>query len=159
MTIRRSRVTRSMPDDATATPEACARVTERHARSPAKDDREHRSLRLELAAQRPDVSELRDPDNDQQALIASLRREAAIRDEQLAGLRERLGVAEHELEDLRAIRDALTPPELPHRPGLDLATAFLPASAEQVSGDFYLVVEGPQDLTVLARVAAFAYGA
>jgi hypothetical protein len=85
---------------------------------PGKDDREHRSLRLELAAQRPDVSELRDPDNDQQALIASLRREAAIRDEQLAGLRERLGVAEHELEDLRAIRDALTPPELPHRPGL-----------------------------------------
>ena len=57
--------------------------------------------------------------------------------------------AEHELEDLRAIRDALTPPELPQRPGLELAAAFLPAVAEQVSGDFYLVAEGPQDSTVL----------
>jgi serine phosphatase RsbU (regulator of sigma subunit) len=57
--------------------------------------------------------------------------------------------AEHELEDLRAIRDALTPPELPQRPGLELAAAFLPAIAEQVSGDFYLVAEGPQDSTVL----------
>jgi Stage II sporulation protein E (SpoIIE) len=58
-------------------------------------------------------------------------------------------VAEHELQDLRAIRDALTPPELPQRPGLELAAAFLPAAAEQVSGDFYLVAEGPQDSTAL----------
>jgi serine phosphatase RsbU (regulator of sigma subunit) len=50
---------------------------------------------------------------------------------------------------LRAIRDALTPPELPQRPGLELAAAFLPAAAEKVSGDFYLVAEGPQDSTVL----------
>jgi serine phosphatase RsbU (regulator of sigma subunit) len=64
-------------------------------------------------------------------------------------LRERLAAAEHELEDLRAIRDALTPPQLPQRPGLELAAAFLPAAAEQVSGDFYLVAEGPQDSTVL----------
>ncbi len=80
----------------------------------------------------------------------------------------RLEAAEHELDDLRAIRDALTPPELPQRPGLELAAAFLPASAERVSGDFYLVCEGPQDSTVLvvgdvvghglhaARRAAFA---
>ena len=46
-------------------------------------------------------------------------------------LRVRLEVAEHELEDLRAIRDALTPPELPGRPGLELAAAFLPAEAER----------------------------
>ncbi len=64
-------------------------------------------------------------------------------------LRKRLEVAEHELQDLRAIRDALTPPDLPQRPGLELAAAFLPASAERVSGDFYLVAEGPQDCTVL----------
>jgi serine phosphatase RsbU (regulator of sigma subunit) len=64
-------------------------------------------------------------------------------------LRERLQAAEHELEDLRAIRDALTPPELPERPGLDLAAALLPAATEEVSGDFYLVAEGPQDSTVL----------
>jgi phosphoserine phosphatase RsbU/P len=81
-------------------------------------------------------------------LIARLRREAAVRDAELAGLRERLDTAEHELEDLRAIRDALTPFELPVRPGLELAAAFVPA-AERVSGDFYLVAEGPLDSTVL----------
>ena len=64
-------------------------------------------------------------------------------------LHERLETAQRELEDLRAIRDALTPPELPRRPRLDLAAAFLPAAAERVSGDFYLVAEGPQDSTVL----------
>jgi sigma-B regulation protein RsbU (phosphoserine phosphatase) len=32
---------------------------------------------------------------------------------------------------------------------LELAAAFLPAFAERVSGDFYLVAEGPQDSTVL----------
>ena len=71
-----------------------------------------------------------------------------MRDEELAVLRSRLASAEHELQDLRAIRDALTPPELPKRPGLELAAAFLPA-ADQVSGDFYLVAEGPRDSTVL----------
>jgi serine phosphatase RsbU (regulator of sigma subunit) len=85
----------------------------------------------------------------QETLIARLRQEAAVRDADLTVLRERLEAAEHEVEDLRAIRDALTPPELPHRPGLDLAAAFLPASAERVSGDFYLVAEGPRDSTVL----------
>lgn len=84
----------------------------------------------------------------QDALIARLRLEAGVRDDDLAELRRQLGAAEHELEDLRAIRDALTPPELPERPGVDLAAAFLPA-AERVSGDFYLVAEGPQDSTVL----------
>ncbi|HEU4973712.1 MAG TPA: PP2C family protein-serine/threonine phosphatase [Baekduia sp.] len=38
---------------------------------------------------------------------------------------------------------------MPDRPGLELAAAFLPAAAQQVSGDFYLVAEGPQDSTVL----------
>ena len=85
----------------------------------------------------------------QETLIARLRREAAVRDEELVTLRERLDAAEHELEDLRAIRDALTPPELPRRPGLELAAAFLPAEFERVSGDFYLVAEGPQDSTLL----------
>jgi serine phosphatase RsbU (regulator of sigma subunit) len=85
----------------------------------------------------------------QETLIARLRREAAVRDEELAILRARLDEAEHELEDLRAIRDALTPPELPRRPGLELAAAFLPAESERVSGDFYLVAEGPQDSTLL----------
>jgi serine phosphatase RsbU (regulator of sigma subunit) len=81
-------------------------------------------------------------------LIARLRREATIRDADIEALRARLDAAEHELEDLRAIRDALTPFEMPQRPGMDLAAAFVPA-AERVSGDFYLVAEGPQRSTVL----------
>jgi serine phosphatase RsbU (regulator of sigma subunit) len=81
-------------------------------------------------------------------LIARLRREAAVRDAQLSELQARLADAERELDDLRAIRDALTPSELPERPGVQLAAAFVPA-AERVSGDFYLVAEGPQDSTVL----------
>ena len=85
----------------------------------------------------------------QETLIARLRGEAQVREDDLVALREQLEVAEHELKDLRAIRDALTPPELPRRPGLELGAAFLPAEAERVSGDFYLVAEGPQDATVL----------
>ena len=84
----------------------------------------------------------------QDTLIERLRREAEVRDDELAEMRLRLAEAEHELEDLRAIRDALTPSELPERPGLELAAAFVPAT-EQVSGDFYLVAEGPQESTVL----------
>ncbi len=113
-----------------------------------KDETELRRLRSEVASQRRDIHEMDDREHRQETLNARLREEAAVRDEDLAVLRERLEVAEVELEDLRAIRDALTPPELPQRPGLELAAAFLPA-AERVSGDFYLVAEGPQDSTVL----------
>jgi serine phosphatase RsbU (regulator of sigma subunit) len=110
---------------------------------------ELRRLRSELAAQQRDFRELDEREHRKESLIARLRREAEVRDGDLAALRERLEAAEHELDDLRAIRDALTPPDLPERPGLELAAAFLPATAEQVSGDFYLVAEGPQDATVL----------
>jgi sigma-B regulation protein RsbU (phosphoserine phosphatase) len=103
--------------------------------------------RFRTAADR-DILDTSERESRQETLIARLRREAQVRDEQLAALRERLTVAEHELEDLRAIRDALTPPELPARPGLQLAAAFVPA-AEMVSGDFYLVAEGPQESTLL----------
>ncbi|WP_270037226.1 PP2C family protein-serine/threonine phosphatase [Solirubrobacter ginsenosidimutans] len=82
-------------------------------------------------------------------MLTRLREEAATREGDLAVLRERLDVAEHELDDLRAIRDALTPPELPKRPGLELAAVFEPAATERVSGDFYLVAEGPRESTVL----------
>jgi serine phosphatase RsbU (regulator of sigma subunit) len=113
------------------------------------DEQELRRLRSEVAAQRRDIHDLDDLEHRQEELIARLREEAAVREGDLAALRERRAAAEHELEDLRAIRDALTPPELPQRPGLELAAAFLPAAAEQVSGDFYLVAEGPQHSTVL----------
>jgi serine phosphatase RsbU (regulator of sigma subunit) len=132
---------------------------------PANHEQELRQLRSEVAAQRRDIHDLDDHIHDlddlehrQEALIARLRDEAAMREEDFAMLRERLAMAEHELEDLRAIRDALTPPELPDRPGLELAAAFLPASAEQVGGDFYLVAEGPQDSTVLVVGDVIGHG-
>jgi serine phosphatase RsbU (regulator of sigma subunit) len=71
-----------------------------------------------------------------------------VRDDELTELRDRLRAAEEELEELRAVRDALTPPELPERPGVDLAATLLPA-ADRVSGDFYLAADGPRDATVL----------
>lgn len=116
---------------------------------PENDERELRRLRSEVASQRRDIHDMDDHEHRQQTLIARLREEAAVREGDLAALATRLETAEHELEDLRAIRDALTPPELPQRPGLALAAAFLRAATEQVSGDFYLVAEGPQDSTVL----------
>ena len=125
---------------------------------PGNDERELEQLRAELAAQRRDIHEMDDREHRQETLIARLREEALVRDGDLAVLRERLGAAEHELEDLRAIRDALTPADLPQRPGLELAAAFLPAAAEQVSGDFYLVAEGPQDSTVLVVGDVLGHG-
>ena len=106
-------------------------------------------MHAEVDALKHDLRDHDDREHVQQSLIARLRRDVELRDADLAALRERLEAAEHELGDLRAIRDALTPPDLPQRPGLELAAAFLPASAEQVSGDFYLVAAGPQDSTVL----------
>jgi len=99
-------------------------------------------------ARERDIRDEVERENRQETLIARLRGEAEVREEELAGLRGQLEASEHELQDLRAIRDALTPPELPHRPGLDLAAAFVPV-AERVSGDFYLVAEGPRDSTLL----------
>lgn len=113
------------------------------------DDAELRRLHSEADTRERDIRDMGAREHRQETLIARLRREAAVHEGDLALLRERLETAEHELEDLRAIRDALTPPELPQRPGLELAAAFLPAAAENVSGDFYLVAEGPQDSTVL----------
>jgi sigma-B regulation protein RsbU (phosphoserine phosphatase) len=116
---------------------------------PDENDPELRRVNAELDALKRDIDDRDDREHRQETLIARLRQEVELRDDDLAALRARLDAAQHELEDLRAIRDALTPPELPRRPGLELAAAFLPALAEQVSGDFYLVAEGPQDSTVL----------
>ena len=115
----------------------------------ATDGRELRRLNEEVAALKRDIGDRDDLGHRQQRLIGRLRDEVELRDADLGALRERFSRAEIELEDLRAIRDALTPPELPRRPGLQLGAAFVPAAAEQVSGDFYLVAEGPQDSTVL----------
>ena len=110
---------------------------------------ELRRLHSEADAREREMRKMSERERRHETLVKRLRREAAIRDDELEALRERFDDAEHELEDLRAIRDALTPPELPDRPGLDLAAAFLPAAAERISGDFYLVAEGPKDSTLL----------
>jgi serine phosphatase RsbU (regulator of sigma subunit) len=87
-------------------------------------------------------------ERDLGALVKRLRREALVHEDVISRLLEALAADELELNDLRAVRDALTPPELATRPGLDLAASFLPAT-EGVSGDFYLVAEGPHDTTAL----------
>ena len=80
--------------------------------------------------------------------VGHLRQEADLHAQALTRLRAELAAAREELVDLRAIRDALTPPELPALPGLELAASFLPAS-HQVSGDFYMAAPGPDDTAVL----------
>ena len=114
-----------------------------------KEVAELRRLQSEADAREHDMRKMSEREHRHETLVKRLREEAAVRDDELGSLRERFDAAEHELEDLRAIRDALTPPELPERPGVELAAVFLPAAAEQISGDFYLVAEGPQDSTVL----------
>lgn len=109
---------------------------------------ELRKLQSEAETRERDFRDMSEREDRQKKLIARLRREANVREEALAALTARLAEAEDELKDLRAIRDALTPPDLPKRPGLELAATFLPAG-EHISGDFYLVAEGPQESTVL----------
>ena len=132
--------------------------TGRRSSEPATDVMSHgreskgtelRRLHAEADQRERDIEDMDARDLRNDTLIERLRREAVVQAEDFATLTGRLAAAEHELEDLRAVRDALTPPRLPQRPGLELAASFIPASAEQVSGDFYLVAEGPQESTVL----------
>lgn len=60
---------------------------------------------------------------------------------------ERLRVLEHSAEELDAIRAALTPAALPDLPDLDAAAAFVPSELG-VSGDFYLLTNGPDGSAV-----------
>lgn len=59
----------------------------------------------------------------------------------------RLRVLEHSAEELEAIRSALAPADLPDLPGVDAAAAFVPSELG-VSGDFYLLTNGPDGSTV-----------
>jgi serine phosphatase RsbU (regulator of sigma subunit) len=54
-----------------------------------------------------------------------------------------------ELTELRTIQETLSPAEPEPRPGLELATCYLPAK-DGVAGDFYLVTRGLNDATVIA---------
>jgi serine phosphatase RsbU (regulator of sigma subunit) len=60
---------------------------------------------------------------------------------------ERLRVLEHSAEELEAIRAALAPAELPDLAGIDAAAAFVPSELG-VSGDFYLLTNGPDGSAV-----------
>jgi len=62
-------------------------------------------------------------------------------------LRERLNVLEHSAEELETIRAALTPASLPDLPDVDVAATFVPSELG-VSGDFYLITNGPDDSTI-----------
>jgi serine phosphatase RsbU (regulator of sigma subunit) len=62
-------------------------------------------------------------------------------------VRERLRVLEHSAEELEAIRAALAPADLPDLSGVDAAAAFVPSELG-VSGDFYLLTNGPDGSTV-----------
>jgi serine phosphatase RsbU (regulator of sigma subunit) len=62
-------------------------------------------------------------------------------------LRDRVTLLEHSVEDLEAIRAALTPSGLPQLPGVEAAAAFVP-SERGVSGDFYLLTNGPDGSAV-----------
>lgn len=59
----------------------------------------------------------------------------------------RVRTLEHSAEELEAIRAALTPTELPDLPGVDAGAAFVPSELG-VSGDFYLLTNGPDGSTV-----------
>jgi serine phosphatase RsbU (regulator of sigma subunit) len=62
-------------------------------------------------------------------------------------IRERFAALEHSAEELADIRAALAPPSLPELAGVDVAAAFAPSELG-VSGDFYLLTNGPDGSTV-----------
>jgi serine phosphatase RsbU (regulator of sigma subunit) len=65
----------------------------------------------------------------------------------VSAARERLQMLEQSAEELDVIRAALTPTALPELPGVDAGAAFVP-SEYGVSGDFYLLTNGPDQSTI-----------
>jgi serine phosphatase RsbU (regulator of sigma subunit) len=65
------------------------------------------------------------------------------------GLERAVRQQDRELIELRTIQETLSPPAPEPRPGLQLATCYLPAQ-DGVAGDFYLVTQGMDDSTVIA---------
>ena len=65
----------------------------------------------------------------------------------VAFLAERLRTLEHSAEELDVIRAALAPADLPNLPGVDAGAVFIPSELG-VSGDFYLLTNGPDGSTV-----------
>jgi len=69
--------------------------------------------------------------------------------ESRVGLERVVRQRDRELVELRTIQETLSPPAPEPRPGLQLATCYLPAQ-DGVAGDFYLVTSGMDDSTVIA---------
>lgn len=121
----------------------------------------------EIARLQSEAQESHRIERAQRALIAHLRHDVSEADERLEQVRDRLAGAESELDDLRAIRDALSSPALLQRADLTLAADLIPASSH-VGGDFFFVGDGPGGAVVAiigdvvghglpaARRAAFA---
>ena len=139
------------------------------AEDPSAADRELARLRVKASEQQAEIARLRDEaadasgelaqlgaeagelhrrDVNLSALVGRLRGEARVHEDVIVRLLERLAADELELNDLRAVRNALTPPEVSSPPGVDLAASFVPAT-DGVSGDFYLVGQGPHEATAL----------
>lgn len=72
-------------------------------------------------------------------------------------LRSRVTRLEHSAEELEAIRAALTPPVLTDVAGLDFAVAFTPSELG-LSGDFYLLANGPDDSVVIVLGDVVGHG-
>ncbi|HEX7279767.1 MAG TPA: SpoIIE family protein phosphatase [Solirubrobacterales bacterium] len=64
-----------------------------------------------------------------------------------AWIAERLSTLEHSAEELETIRAALAPADLPDLAGVDAGAAFVPSELG-VSGDFYLLTNGPDGAAV-----------
>ena len=65
----------------------------------------------------------------------------------VVAIERRLAALEHSAEELEAIRAALAPSQLPDLPDVEAAAAFVPSELG-VSGDFYLLTNGPDGSTV-----------
>jgi serine phosphatase RsbU (regulator of sigma subunit) len=65
----------------------------------------------------------------------------------VAWVAERVQALEHSAEELESIRAALAPADLPNLAGIDAGAAFVPSELG-VSGDFYLLTNGPDGSAV-----------
>jgi serine phosphatase RsbU (regulator of sigma subunit) len=65
----------------------------------------------------------------------------------VAAIADRVQTLEHSAEELEAIRAALAPADLPDLAGIDAGAAFVPSELG-VSGDFYLLTNGPDGSAV-----------
>ena len=111
---------------------------------PPAIDRELARLRAKAGTQEVEIARLRDEaaaasgelaqlgaeakvlhrrELDLSVVVERRRREARVHEDVITRLLERLAADEVELNDSRAVRDALTPPELGSWPGVDLASS------------------------------------